>query len=194
MNPDGVVAGPDGALWFTNRQGDSIGRITTAGTFTHHDLPAGTQPAALAFDANGAVWFTDPAASKVGRLTTGSGGGIGTCVPGSTVLCLANGRFAVEATWQTAQGDGGAAQAEPLTADTGTFWFFQSENVELLVKVLDACVPPHDRFWVFAAGLTNLEVTLRVTDTASGRIHEYRNPRGQAFIPVQDTSTFDTCP
>ena len=29
--PEGIVAGPDGALWFTNPGNNSIGRITTAG-------------------------------------------------------------------------------------------------------------------------------------------------------------------
>ena len=28
-SPHGITAGPDGALWFTNFGGDSIGRITT---------------------------------------------------------------------------------------------------------------------------------------------------------------------
>ena len=34
--PDGIAAGPDGALWFTNSGNDSIGRISTAGTVTNY--------------------------------------------------------------------------------------------------------------------------------------------------------------
>ena len=26
-----------------------------------------------------------------------------------------------------------------LTDDTGTFWFFNADNLEMLIKVLDAC-------------------------------------------------------
>lgn len=34
----------------------------------------------------------------------------------------------------------------------GYFWFFEEDNVEVVLKVLDACSFT-DRFWVFAAGL-----------------------------------------
>ena len=50
QRPDGITAGPDGALWFTNPTGnDSIGRITTTGTVTSYtstgiDSPAGSRP------------------------------------------------------------------------------------------------------------------------------------------------------
>ena len=33
--PNGITAGPDGALWFTNF-GNSIGRISTTGTVTNY--------------------------------------------------------------------------------------------------------------------------------------------------------------
>ena len=29
----------------------------------------------------------------------------------------------------------------PLTSDSGYFWFFDADNIELVVKVLDACTP-----------------------------------------------------
>ena len=32
--PQGIAAGPDGALWFTEMEGGNVGRITTAGTIT----------------------------------------------------------------------------------------------------------------------------------------------------------------
>ena len=105
------------------------------------------------------------------------------------------GRFAVETHWQTADGDSGTGSAIQLTSDTGYFWFFGPDNVEVIVKVLDACgLPGFDNFWVFAAGLTNVEVLLRVTDTESGEIQEYQNPQGTAFQPIQDTDSFANCP
>ena len=79
--------------------------------------------------------------------------------------------------------------AVELTPDTGYFWFFNQENVELLVKVLDGC-PITDHWWVFAGGLTDVEVTLRVTDTLSGMVKTYFNPQKTPFEPVQDTSAF----
>ncbi|HEX3582005.1 MAG TPA: hypothetical protein VH087_09610 [Thermoanaerobaculia bacterium] len=65
-----IVAGPDGALWFswsTSTAGE-IGRITTSGTMTQFDLPAGTTADALAFGADGALWFSDFNGSAIGRI------------------------------------------------------------------------------------------------------------------------------
>jgi hypothetical protein len=114
------------------------------------------------------------------------------CVPGGTTLCLgAGGRFQVEATFDTGDQQG-PAQGVKLTDETGYLWFFSASNVELVVKVLDACAY-NQRFWVFAGGLTNVQVTLRITDTTTGTVKTYINPQGAAFQPVQDTSAFATC-
>ncbi|MCP3956468.1 MAG: hypothetical protein GY719_01305 [bacterium] len=119
--------------------------------------------------------------------------GEGDCQPGDTALCLTGGRFRVEALWRTPSGEEGTGRAIQLTGDTGYFWFFSQNNVEVVLKVLDACIEPYDRFWVFAAGLTDVEVTLRLTDTVSGEVREYQNPMGTAFAPIQDTDAFATC-
>ena len=37
--PTDIVAGPDGALWFTEQRAKKIGRITTSGQFTEYQLP-----------------------------------------------------------------------------------------------------------------------------------------------------------
>jgi len=117
---------------------------------------------------------------------------IGACVPDEGHLCLQGGRFRVGATYATGLGLAGEAQAVPLEPDSGGFWFFGPDNLELLVKVLDACVP-FERFWVYAAGLTDVGVTLVVEDTATGAAREYRNPLGSPFAPVHDASAFATC-
>jgi hypothetical protein len=82
----------------------------------------------------------------------------------------------------------------PLNDGSGSFWFFKDDNTEVTVKVIDACVAEFDRYWVFASGLTNVEVVLTVTDTEAGRSRVYFNPQGTAFAPVQDTDAFATCP
>jgi hypothetical protein len=63
----------------------------------------------------------------------------------------------------------------------------------MLIKVLDGC-NINNRYWVFAAATTNVEYTLRVTDTETGASKQYRNPLGQASPAITDTSAFATCP
>ncbi|MEM9293085.1 MAG: reprolysin-like metallopeptidase [Acidobacteriota bacterium] len=116
------------------------------------------------------------------------------CVPSATVLCLNNDRFRVEAQWTRPNGDNGLGQGVELTDDTGYFWFFNSSNVEMVIKVLDACALNPSRFWVFAGGLTNVQVDITVTDTETNMAREYGNPLRTPFQPIQDTVGFDTCP
>ena len=117
---------------------------------------------------------------------------IGSCVAGDASLCLDNNRFQAVATWVTPDGQAGGGHATALTADTGTFWFFDKANVEVVLKVLDGCALSNT-FWVFAGGLTNVQVTIQVTDTFTGLSKTYVNPQGTAFQPIQDTGAFATC-
>ncbi len=112
------------------------------------------------------------------------------CVPSVTAMCLANGRFRVEVQWRRSAADPfSAGRAVPITSDTGYFWFFDSGNIELVVKVLNGCTIDA-AYWVFAGGLTNVELDLKVTDVQTGQVRNYPNPPGTAFVPVQDTSAF----
>lgn len=115
------------------------------------------------------------------------------CVPSATALCLNGGRFQVKATWKTPSGQSGAAQAVSLTGDTGYFWFFGSANVEFVVKVINGCAVSR-KYWVFAGGLTSVQVDVFITDTNTGTVRTYRNPQGTAFKPIQDTAAFSGCP
>jgi hypothetical protein len=117
-----------------------------------------------------------------------------TCSPSHTTLCLNAGRFRVISEWATPRGDRGYGQATPITADAGWFWFFNDANVELVVKLLDACPTGFHSFWFFAAGLTNVEAVIRVDDTLAGIGRLYVNPQGTPFAPIQDTEAFATCP
>jgi Matrixin len=115
------------------------------------------------------------------------------CTPGANRLCLNNNRFAVDVNWATGAGGSGLGTGVPLTPDTGYFWFFNSANVEMVVKVLDGC-GLNGHYWVFAGGLTNTNVVMRVTDVTTGAIRTYTNPLSTPFQPIQDTSAFETCP
>jgi len=117
---------------------------------------------------------------------------VAACVADATTLCLGGGRYGVRAAWTTNDGTSGSGQAVTLTADTGLFWFFDANNLEMAVKVLDACAV-NARSWVFAGGLTNVDVVLTVTDGATGQVNTYHNPQGTPFAPLQDTGAFANC-
>jgi PA domain len=111
-----------------------------------------------------------------------------------SALLLGDDRFQVTAFWAT-DTDSGPATSLGMTKDSGFFYFFDPDNVELVVKVLNACsAPEFNRFWVFAGGLTNVEVDLTVVDTQTGRTKIYSNPLDHPFEPIQDTDAFATCP
>lgn len=120
-----------------------------------------------------------------------SDGLIPPCVADAITLCLNNNRFSVTATWRTAQG-AGAGTAVPLTTDTGSFWFFSSNNLEGIFKLVNGCAF-NSFYWFFGGGLTNVEVILRVFDRQTGTAKVYVNPFNTAFLPVQDTAGFP-CP
>jgi ELWxxDGT repeat protein len=112
----------------------------------------------------------------------------GVCEPAPTRLCLNGDRFAVEATWKDFQGNAGMGKVVKLTADTGYFWFFNQENVEVVLKVLNG-LPVNGHHWVFYGALSSVEYTLTVTDTATGIRKTYKNASG-SMASVADTGAF----
>jgi hypothetical protein len=116
-----------------------------------------------------------------------------TCTPSATAMCLNNNRFRVEATFDTTGGLSGQAQAVKLTDETGYLWFFSSNNIEVVVKALNAC-SYNNRYWIYSAGLTDVHVVLTVTDTETGAVKTYTNPQSHPFQPMLDSSAFATCP
>ena len=89
-------------------------------------------------------------------------------------------------------GDSGTAGAVPLTSDTGAFWFFNDQNLELMVKVLDGR-PVNGHWWVLWGGLTNLGYTVRVLDRDTDEVREYTNPTGSQCGGA-DTTAFAESP
>lgn len=116
-----------------------------------------------------------------------------TVVPGSHALSLRQGRFRVWAQWSTFAFGSHAAPGVPLTEESGYFVFFSPDNVELVAKVLDGCSVNH-HYWVFLTGLTDLDVSVYVEDTATGSLRTYGSSGRQPFRPLLDTAGFATCP
>ena len=118
-------------------------------------------------------------------------GGFLATLSGSEVL-LANSRFAVDINWRDFDGATGTGTLVFQSDDSAVFWFFDAGNWELMVKVIDACAF-NDRFWVFSAATTNVEFTVRITDTESGEVRSYQNALGVSAAAVTDTAAFATC-
>ncbi|MCH9651247.1 MAG: hypothetical protein K0U98_23685 [Deltaproteobacteria bacterium] len=111
------------------------------------------------------------------------------CTSGVGTLCLGEGgRFRVEVAWADASDRDGQAGAAGLSEESGYFWFFRPDNVELVVKVVDGGAV-NGNFWVFYGALSNVEYQLTVTDTETGFQKIYHNPASN-FASVGDTAAF----
>ncbi len=118
---------------------------------------------------------------------------VGTCVPDNTTLCLNNDRFKVQVAWATATDSGPGVVVPGGTDDSSNLYFFDANNWEMLIKVLNGCAFTN-HYWVFFAATTDVEFTVTVTDTQNGAVETYFNPLGQPANAVTDTFAFATCP
>ncbi len=184
----------------TNEEGFAIDRRPSGGAFARiANLPAGSVaftdaglPAASTFEYRVAAvnGFGESAFSNLAGATTFAPS---ECVGDAETLCLQQERFQVEVGWRDFEDATGAGRVVVGSQDSGLFWFFDDSNWEMMVKVLDGC-GFNDRFWVFASATTNVEFTLRVTDTETGVTREYLNPLGTSATAITDTEAFAACP
>ena len=66
----GIAAGQDGNLWFTEFNGNAIGRITPAGEITRYPVPtSGGKPDGISAGPDGNLWFAEYGGDKIGRIT-----------------------------------------------------------------------------------------------------------------------------
>ncbi|HVS12339.1 MAG TPA: alpha/beta fold hydrolase [Thermoanaerobaculia bacterium] len=117
----------------------------------------------------------------------------GTCESTDNQLCVLGGRFRITVSYADAEGGFGAGHVANQRSDgSGLFWFFNEQNWEMLVKVLDGC-HFNQHFWVLMAASTDLGYTVTVTDLATGEAKTYGNQPGTASPAVVDLDAFPTC-
>lgn len=167
--PDLPLHGGDGS--HPNSRGVYLSALVLYGVIT------GQSPEGLPHALNGVTWVTP---TEAGRLQTVAQETLDAHhrseICGST-LSLLGGRFEVKVRFRDPFGGEGPGRPLPLTDDSGAFWFFEPDNLELLVKVLDGRTV-NGRFWVFFGALSNVGYTLQVTDTFTGAERSYENPQG----------------
>jgi hypothetical protein len=114
------------------------------------------------------------------------------CVDGEFQVCLL-GRFLATIHWVRPNNQGeGAGRVAKLTDSAASFEFFEAGNVEVVLKMKDACALPAGNplrnFWPFVAGLTNVRVELTIIDTESGAMRRFFNALNQPFFtPAADS-------
>lgn len=127
-------------------------------------------------DQDFATLVAPPAPSASSAPTTSPARAAASCRSSATTLCLLKNRFAVEVDWRNpANGTSGQAGAGTLSNLTGTFTFGDRSNVELMVKMLDF----GNRVALFWGALSDLDYTLKVTDTETGTVKSYRSTPGK---------------
>jgi hypothetical protein len=188
LNASNYIVQAGSAQFSANLFNGSVGNNTTV---TASGLPPGFQAYVRVF-ANNACGTSAPTPDFLLTSTTTpppSG-----CTPSPTRVCAFD-RFQIDVTFRDSAGRSGPATVAPNGRyfDGGEFWFVNPNNVDLLVQVLNRC-SNNNRYWVFASGNTNVEVTINVTDTLRGGTKQYVNPLNTPFAPVSDTSAFATCP
>jgi streptogramin lyase len=182
--PFGIAAGSDGALWFTESALGRIGRITTAGAVTELPIPtSGGGPTEIASGPDGNIWFTEFSGDRIGRVAIQS-----LCTPDATTLCLNGARFQVRVTWNAPSGTSGNGQTIALTGDTGAFWFFSANNIEIVVKVVDGR-SFNGYYWVFVGSLSNVHYEVTVRDLATDQVNAYVHEQG-ILQSLSDTAAF----
>lgn len=174
---------------------DELPEATAGGNDPCQSFRDGTFESCIVEDPEPGTWFAVVAAfgAKGGeyQITFTLLGTPSSCEADEETLCAGEGgRFRVRVTWKDFQGKTGTGKAVDIDRrDSGLFWFFGPQNLELLVKVLDGC-SVNDHFWVFAAATTTVEYEITVLDTETGEIVTYENPLGVAPPATTDTGAF----
>ena len=116
----------------------------------------------------------------------------GTCEPAADVACFLDERYRATVHWTAADGaEGRASVVREGTNDSGMFWFFDRNNWEVLIKVLDGC-ELNGHVWVFGASTTDAGYAVTVTDTlGADPPRVYRNRTGEAASAIADTGAFE---
>ena len=156
-------------------------------TFLDTNPPPNLVPDLL---ANPAGFFTDIEASAAGPAIRGQ---FPNFLNDRNTVGALNDRFKYSVEAQNAAGQTVSGGAGRVADGQSLFDFFEPDNWELLVKVLDGC-DTNDHFWVFYAGTTDLEYTVIVTDTETEQTRRYTHRLGMPAPAVTDTDAFATCP
>ena len=183
----------------TDGEGGAANGWTAAATLGPNSTSAvldGLEPGGRYLFRVGALGPGAPAFGRTGAFDVASApapGEMTDCEPGETAAVLSGG-YEVRMCFEMPSGARVDASNYHLESTaSGLLYFFDRDNVEVLVKVLDGCAINGHR-WVFAAPVTDLAFNLEITEQATGRAFTHRNPRGTTAATAGDTAAFPCDP
>ena len=163
------------------------GRTPSGKSVTHTWSSPGFYRATLTVEGAGA----ESTSSRMFRVDAASPAG--SCVPGPETACLQDSRFEIEVEWQGADGASNAARVVHAgTNDSGLFSFFDRDNWEMLVKVLDGC-SINGHHWVYAASATTQPFEISITDTETGEVYRYSKGADELGALADPAAFADSC-
>lgn len=175
--PASLLATAD-RIYLGDRAGGLFASVDRGRSWTALDLGLPAAPVTSLYFAEGRLYAG----------TAGAGLRQAPVEPAKAPLFFGGGRFTASIVWKDFLGQTGSGQAAVWTDDSGFFWFFDPNNVEVMVKILDAR-SYNGHYWVFVGSLSNVEFTLTVRDEFTGRERTYRNPLG-SFASFGDLGAF----
>jgi hypothetical protein len=144
--------------------------------------------------APGGGTYPDRWSTWWGRVVPSSGGGStgGPCTPDAQTLCLHSSRFKVTVSYVAGgtPGNGNAVKL-PGTDDSGYFWFFDPNNMEVVAKIASFC-SSSGQYGFYVNGLTDLQLDVTLTDTKDGTVWHKVNTNGTNMC--KDARGGLTCP
>lgn len=174
--------------------GDTFREIATVAagmeSFTDSGLPGGTtfQYRVRVVGTDGLSAFSDIAAGA-------TDGAMAPC-DDTNAVCLEGDRFEAMVEWHRSRpaADGGARRMVlPEAPNSALFSSSRSPDPQLLLNVLDGC-KVNGHYWLYFATISDVELTVKIRDTQTGRTWAYFNPAGSVPAPVRDVEAFDSCP
>ena len=66
--PEGIAAGSDGSIWFTQSVAGNVARITSAGVITEGKSVKGSEPFGITVAPSGDPWYAELSANKIATL------------------------------------------------------------------------------------------------------------------------------
>jgi streptogramin lyase len=189
--PNAMTRGPDGAMWFSEYDGEKIGRIAQDGTIAeypttgHTQLTAGAHPAGVVAGPDGNIWFSEFGTGDIGELDPATGELLGEYETPSGAASGLDGitRGPDGALWFAEQGEGLVGRIDPGTHEITEYLIHQHASAGY--KPSSIVTGPDGALWITLTGvgeIARLEPAAAQAGTDKG-VTLYQLPSGAGSEP-----------